>query len=340
MMDFRSADRPENMEGFDYDYVILNEAGVILKDVYLWQNAILPMTWDKDCQVFIGGTPKGAGGEFEKLYNRGCDPEQKDYASFNFDSFSNPYIPHNLIREDMLTMPQRVIEQEIYAKFLEDTGIVFRGVDRICKGEPEKPFPGNIYVIGADLAKLEDFTVLTVFNRATNKQVFQMRFNNLEWPLIKSRIVALSHHYNKALVMLDSTGVGEPIHDDLAAAGVPVQGIHFTNEIKKQMIEKLANWIELERLQLLNLDETITELRSFTYDMSEKTGRVIYGAPPGFHDDIVISVALAVWSLAAKTFEKRPEEMGIIERDLWEFKHKDPNDTEEYDNNEYEPVDM
>lgn len=31
ILDFGSAERPENMEGFAYDYMVLNEAGIILK---------------------------------------------------------------------------------------------------------------------------------------------------------------------------------------------------------------------------------------------------------------------------------------------------------------------
>src|SRR3989304_753994 len=45
-IDFRSADTPETMEGFGYDKAFLNEAGIILKNEYLWNNAIMPMFWD------------------------------------------------------------------------------------------------------------------------------------------------------------------------------------------------------------------------------------------------------------------------------------------------------
>jgi hypothetical protein len=31
VIDFGSAERPENLEGFSYDFVVLNEAGIILK---------------------------------------------------------------------------------------------------------------------------------------------------------------------------------------------------------------------------------------------------------------------------------------------------------------------
>lgn len=341
-MDFRSVDNPENIEGFGYDYMILNEAGIILKDPYLWSNAIRPMMWDSDCQVFIGGTPKGGGGVFEDLYSRGLDPLQPGFASFWVSSFDNPYIPRSVIEEDMKSMPERVIKQEIYGEFLDDTGVVFRGVKQIAILDPngEDPKQDHLYVIGADLAKLEDFTVLTVYDRADNHQVCQMRFNQLEYPFIRSRIRELSNKYNKALVILDSTGVGDPTFDDLSREGVPVEGIKFTNTMKKQMIEKLANWIELKNLYMLNLEETIHELTVFTYDFSEKTDRVFYGAPIGFHDDVVISHALACWGLNPVILKQKGPTLTVIQKDFAQkVSQYDDNTEEGYEYGEYEDRD-
>lgn len=317
-IDFRSVDNPENIEGFGYDYAFLNEAGIILKDEYLWQNAIRPMLWDYKCHTVVVGTPKGKG-VFHQLYERGLDKNQTEYAAMRFSSFDNPYLPRDTIMEDIKTMPQRVVSQEIYAEFLDDTGVVFRGVREIATLDPQHTPDVNfnhMYVIGCDVAKLVDYTVISVFDRTDNNQVFQMKFNNLEWPAIQGRIQHVSRKYNNALVYLDSTGVGEPVYDQLSRMGVPVEAIHLTNELKKQIIEKLANWIELKYFRLLNDDDTINELNSFTYDISEKTGRVFYGAPVGFHDDIVIALALAVWGMQPVTRKVATEEMTVIQRDI------------------------
>lgn len=316
-MDFRSADNPENIEGFGYDYAILNEAGIILKNEYLWNNAIRPMLWDYKCKTYIGGAPKGKG-VFHDLSQRGQDPNQPDYSFYRYTSFDNPYIQHDLIMEDIKTMPERVVKQEIYAEFLDDTGVVFRGTKDVAVLEPQEPIDGRIYVIGCDLAKVQDYTVLAVYDRSNNHQVYQMRFNQLEWPFQKSKIKALSQKFNNALVMADGTGIGDPIVDDLLRDGVPVEPIKLTNEQKKQMIEKLANWIELKNLKMLQLEDTIHEFNNFTYDISEKTGRVFYNAPVGFHDDIVIAHALAIWSLQPIIQRKEAPELSIIQRDLYE----------------------
>lgn len=315
-IDFRSVDKPENIEGFGYDYAFLNEAGIILRDKYLWDNAIRPMLWDYRCHTIVAGTPKGKG-VFYDLYMRGMDREQTEYTSMKFTSFDNPYLPLDVIREDLKTMPQRVVQQEIYADFLEDTGVVFNGVNKVAiLPQPEDARSGHLYVMGVDIARLVDWTVITVYDRSTNRQVFQMRFKDLEWPTILMRIKAVSHKYNQALVLIDSTGVGEPIYEDLARQHVPVQAYHFTNSSKKDLIDKLANWIELRYIQMLHLKETVDEFNVFTYDISERSGLIVYNAPVGFHDDIVYAHALAIWALNPVTRYKEPEEMGILEADI------------------------
>lgn len=296
-IDFRSADTPETMEGFGYDKAFINEAGIVLKDEYLWNNAIQPMFWDyPDVQVVIGGTPKGKG-KFYELCERGKDPDQKQFEFFTFTSFDNPYINTAAITEDMKNMPERVIKQEIYAQFLDDSGVVFRGFEQVMDATPQQPQGGHIYVMGVDLARVQDFTVITVYDRINNKQVYEARFNQLDWGMQKSRIAATSAHYNNALTVIDGTGLGDPIVEDLARMNVPVDPIKFTNEQKKQLIEKMANWIETRKIHMIRTEEKTKEFTNFTYDISEKTGRVMYNAPIGFNDDIVISQALAVWRL-------------------------------------------
>lgn len=336
-MDFRSAEEPEKVEGFGYDYAVLNEAGIILKNIYLWDNAIRPMLWDYPCKTYIGGAPKGKG-VFYDLAQRGQDPLQTGYSFYRFSSFDNPYIQHDLIMEDIKSMPERVVKQEIYAEFLDDTGVVFRDVKQVAILQPEEPIEGHLYVIGCDLAKVQDFTVLTVYDRKNNHQVYQVRFNQLEWPFQKEKIKTLCKKYNNALIYMDSTGLGSPIFDDLSRDGVPIEPIHFTNEVKKQLVEKISNWIELKEIYMLNLEETVHEFNSFTYDYSEKTGRVIYGAPVGFHDDIVFSHALAIWGLNPIIKSKEEPELGIIARDLHEKKKANQNEQEGWDNFEYEEI--
>lgn len=324
-IDFRSADRPENIEGFGYDKFFVNEAGIVLKDEYLWNNAIKPMLWDYKASGVIGGTPKGKG-EFFILAQRG-KTHQQDYEFFHYTSFENPYLDKELLKQDILSMPERVIKQEVYAEFLDDTGVVFRGVLDVCTAHPSQAKPGHIYVLGVDLAKVQDFTVIVVYDRTDNQQVYYKRMNQIEWPLQKKYIKSISETFNKALVMLDATGLGDPIADDLTRDGVPVEPIKLTNEMKKEIIEKLVIWVEQKKLQLLSLEDQINEFTNFTYDISS-SGRIVYSAPVGFHDDIVIANALAVWSLQPIIKEPEPEPATLVHAYFKQIKNKGDYDEE------------
>jgi len=310
-IDFRSSDRPENIEGFGYDKFFINEAGIVLKDPYLWSNAIRPMLWDYKARGVIGGTPKGKG-VFYELAEKGVTPNEM-YATLHFSTFDNPYLDKELIANEIKDMPERVILQEIYAQFMDDSGIVFRNIRAIMRSVPQEPQQAHMYVIGLDLARVQDYTVISVYDRMNNCQVYQDRFNTLDWTLQKKKIAAIAKHYNNALVMADATGLGDPIVDDLVRIGVAVEPVKLTNERKKEMIEKLIIWIEQKRFLMLPLDETLKEFTNFTYDISI-TGKTRYNAPQGLHDDVVISHALAIWTLQPLYKELKQRDDTIIEK--------------------------
>ncbi|MDZ7763210.1 MAG: hypothetical protein U5K00_02120 [Melioribacteraceae bacterium] len=92
--DFRSADKPENLEGFGYKLIILNEAGIILRNKNLWLESIYPMTLDyKDSKVFIGGTPKGKYHKNEKhLFYELYHKNNEAWKSYNFSTYDNPSV--------------------------------------------------------------------------------------------------------------------------------------------------------------------------------------------------------------------------------------------------------
>lgn len=312
-IDFRSVDNPHNIEGFGYDKFFLNEAGIILKNEYLWQNAIKPMLWEfPKMQGVIGGTPKGRG-LFYELSQLGRASDRPDYEFFHYTSFENPRLPREILEQDIKSTPEHVVRQEIYAEFLDDAGVVFRNVQTIATARPARPISGHIYVMGVDLAKVQDYTVIAVYDRTDNHQVYQDRFNKLEWPFQKNKLVDISRFYNNALIYLDATGVGDPIADDLLRAGVGVEPIKFTNESKKEMVQKMAMWIEQAKIHILPDPLTIAEFNSFTYDVSS-SGRIQYNAPVGLHDDIVFAHALAIWGLQPILASVQSKEPTLIQQ--------------------------
>lgn len=218
------------------------------------------------------------------------------YKTFNFPSHDNPVLPLEELASMKKEMPELVYMQEVMAKFIDTGGVVFRNLNKCLSDTIEGPREGGSYVIGADLGKHQDFTVLTVGDTSNNHIVFIERFNQLDWVYQKEKIKDLVKRYNNACLVLDTTGLGDTVYDDLTGSGVSVEPYKFTNTTKNLLISNLMRTMDNGLVSLPRDDELISEFESFEFEITE-TGLVRYGAPRGYHDDIVISCALCVWGM-------------------------------------------
>jgi len=305
----KGADNEDTLRGVGLNFVVLDEFASMKSNV--WTEIIRPCLADTGGKAMFIGTPSGKN-HFYDIYMKGLDPEEVHYKSYNAPTSINKYIPVEEIEEAKGDMPDMLFRQEFLAQFLDDQTSVFKGIRKCAIGAFKEPEKGRFYVIGVDLAKHQDFTVLTVIDALTREVVAFERFQDLSWPVQKDKIQGLAIRYNNAMVLLDSTGVGDPILDDLQNALVSVEGYKFTNESKNRLVKQLQVAIEQRLITFPEIDVLMKELMEFEYGIT-KTGQVSYSAPHGKHDDCVISLALAVWGIksyiaAAQTIERRIDE--------------------------------
>ena len=291
IIQLKGADEPDALRGAGPVGVVFDEFAKVKYDAW---GVVEPILRANNGWAWFIGTPKGKN-HLHQFYLRG-QQGHSEWQSWLLRATESGVIDREQLEESRKTMTQADFNQEWECEFLEGLGSVFRGVRDIVGAEPKEPEDNHLYVLGVDLAKVNDYTVITVYDRSTNAQVYQDRFNTIEWPFQKKRIKAISDHYRRALVILDATGIGDPIADDLIRAGIPVEPIKFTEQSKKDIIEKLSIWIEQKQIKILNIEETLHEFDNFNYEIGE-SGHIRYGAPQGFNDDIVIAHGLAVWSL-------------------------------------------
>ena len=261
--------------------------------------------------VFVS-TPKGHNW-FYDLYTRGMDPGENDYASFTFPSKASPYFPAKEWDEAKRTLPEDVFRQEYMAEFLEDSAGVFRNIDGCLIsdfGSQRVEYIRNV-VIGCDVAKHTDWTVLIAMDAETGRCFAMDRFNHLDWPIQKERILAFARKYRGRLV-LDATGVGDPIFDDLKRVYGDIEAFKFTPHSKTELVQRLivaveqrkVSWPSGNRTEGVNCEtrekressgdwEVLTvEMRRYEYAIGP-SGGITYSAPAGYHDDCVMALALA-----------------------------------------------
>ena len=221
----------------------------------------------------------------------------------------NPYIDDDEIADAERGLPERVFKQEYLAQFLEDGGVVFRNLDRVCVGKQElEPEPGHNYVFGVDWGKSNDFTCISVFDCERNQQVYLDRFNRISWEIQRNRLISLYHRFRPTIIWAEANSIGEPNIEALQAEGLPVRSFYTSSRSKAPLIEALVLAIEQERITLLSDAVLIHEMQS--YEMSRLVNRGWrYSAPPGGHDDTVIATALS-WYGAYKSGSVRIDFVG------------------------------
>jgi hypothetical protein len=139
--------------------------------------------------------------------------------------------------------------------------------------------------IGIDLAKSFDYTVIIGLDENGHVSYFD-RFQ-VDWKQTKEKILML----NKSIpILIDSTGVGDAITEDLQRHFQNMTGFKYTSQSKQQLMELLASTIQQKQI---GFPEGVIkeELEVFEYQFTASGVR--YNAPSGFHDDCVNALALA-----------------------------------------------
>jgi hypothetical protein len=310
---FHSADREDSLRGMKLHGMVIDEAAALKED--RWSGELEPSLIDLNGWCLFIGTPKGKNW-FHNLYQKGTDPQNRLYKSWHFSSYANSkenggFIPKANIDAIANDMPELMRRQEIEAIFLEGEGVVFRNIVRqIREASQIKPYySGEFVSVGSDLGKNVDFTV-NVAMRLNGEIVGFERFKSLDWPFQRRRTIEFAKRFGNASLLLDSSGLGDPIFDEVNREYGNVAGYKLTNATKKALIENLSIMLDNGEVwfpgnpRAKEFDSVLdpefpvlkSELESFAYELTS-SGLVKYNAPEGLHDDTVIALALAAWQI-------------------------------------------
>jgi hypothetical protein len=343
----KSADNSDSLVGEELDAAIIDEAprvGEFEKEQVRqrlitregWFAAIgspVPCKWfQRDFALgqgtgyryeFDGDADEGArfaGRRIKLVPGSGdADPE---YFSMNVPSQSNARLSHEILIDWERTMPERIFRQDVLAEFMGTDGQVFSGFERLANATRRTEGEvGHRYIVGWDVARAKDYSVVSILDYGTREQVFMDRFQG-PWNVQLDRVVRILRRFNRPDVVVDATGKGDPIAEELKRRnheashfavnprqGYPddhlgpfagrVEGCQINNNaIKRDIVEGLVVGFDQGLVRILDEPIQNQELRLYEYKQSDATGVIRYGAPSGFHDDTVMALALAWWRAA------------------------------------------
>lgn len=287
---FKGGDKPDSLYGEDVYAAVIDEASRLKEQAWYSVRSTLTATRG---DVRIIGNVKGRKSWMYNLARRAEAGERgmSYHKIVAGDAADAGVLSNDEVADAKRVLPEAIFKELYLAEPSDDGGNPF-GLKAIS--ECVHPIVNDAPVVwGIDLAKSVDWTVAIGLNR--RHQVCRFERWQSPWPETKARIRRL---VGSTKAYVDSTGVGDPIVDDLqrgdATGRKPnFEGFKFSSSSKQMLMEGLAAAIQSKEVSYPDGVIRI-ELENFEYEYS-RTG-VKYSAPEGLHDDCVCALALAVYN--------------------------------------------
>lgn len=281
---FTTAENVDNLFGEDVHALVCDEASRCREEVWQLIRSVLTAT-QGPARLVANVRGRNWYWQLYQRYKQSPDPNYGCYSINAWDAVEGGVIPREEIEDAQASLPETIFN-ELYLNIPSDEGSNPFGLKAIANCvRPLSDGPPVVW--GWDLAKSLDWTVGIALDQFGQVCAFH-RWQG-PWEATTQRILDIT---GQLPALVDSSGVGDPIVEQLAKGRPNFQGFKFTQGSKQQLMEGLA--VGIHNGQCRFPDGIVRhELETFEFEYT-KTG-VRYTAPPGLHDDCVIALALA-WS--------------------------------------------
>jgi phage FluMu gp28-like protein len=295
----RSGHLGRSLRGNEATHIVIDEAAFVPEQ--LVTEVAMPMLATSDGLLTLISTPHGLN-HFWRFFDMGRRGEHGIWSR-TAPSSESPYVSPRFLEIQRQLISERAYRVEYEACFTESVGRVFRNeaVQRCLV--PRLPTTAQPYYVGVDWARYTDYTAVVVLaGHAEEAQLVHVeRFNGMTWSEQIARVAQIIESFGASTALCDGTGVGdalnEPLQDRLPSASV--RGLVFSRQSKQEIIDHLAMIIDRGALTMEPHPELLRELEHFEAKPSGSGTRL--AASSGYHDDLVIALALAA-SLLPKRY--------------------------------------
>ena len=291
---FKSAEKPETIRGLSINYAFIDEAQDC-KDL-AWKQSILPTLTVAGKKCIITGTPKRKNW-FYDIFMMGKSEDHPNHRAYHGSSEDSPFANKELIAENKRTLPPKIFKQEFLAEWQDNEGAVFQGLDRVCINEMWPDQNQSKVYAGLDIGNKGDYSVLTIIDEL-GRVLYMWRDNRIEYSQIADKVAEVCRHYKVRDLLVETNGVGDPVFEMIKKKYSRTSPLYQTNQTKENIIRRLMGDIQDTTLELpsINLFPALAEeLEIFEYEVLP-SGKIRYTHPQGFHDDCVLSLAIANWN--------------------------------------------
>jgi len=292
---FLSSDSADNIRGFRFTHLILDEAAYIKESVI--STILLPTLNPNGVKCLLVSTPAGKN-HFFSWYMK------DDVVSHRITLEECPYISQTLLDEAKSSLPADIYSQEYLAQFVDSANDVFKSIEKVAfVGEYRRG--GDVYV-GIDTGLSDDASVMTLISpigRVMNVVSISKTDINTAATLFLKELQG----YNVVGGYIETNGIGRAMFDLVQPKHRRIKRFDTNQNNKTEMVRKLIGDIETCTIELPSIDlcpELHKEFATYTYKLSP-TGKLSFGHSSGAHDDYIDSLMLSNYS-RVQFMERKP----------------------------------
>jgi hypothetical protein len=294
---FRSAASEDSLRGQSVDYMIMDEAAFIKKDTV--ETILLPMLNVRGKKCLFISTPKGKNFLYEYFLN---GQKLDKWKSLRYSTYDSPFANEELINMFRETLAPKLFQQEVEAEFVDSSSIFNNISDVMCLEPINEPQPDERYFAGIDIGFINDASVLSIVNKDGNL-VKYYRWDNIEAPELMNEIVEINKKWKFIKVLIESNNQGLTIYQDLRRRMSNIEEFSTNSKTKPEIINRLIHLFNTQEIKLVIDDYLRIELEAFIFKQNNN-GNIKFMAESGFHDDCVMSLAIARWCYENKNYGK------------------------------------
>lgn len=296
----------EALQGFTCDgpggLLIIDEAAYISDEKI---TAVLPYVDVHRCPIVMTSTPQRKSGLFYGFYCQGLGDSPNvfthDWCKYDTSKVLTP----EKIEFYRQTIPSHKFKSYYLGQFLDSGDTLFTGyLDCVL----DNPVPTGAITFGIDWSQLNggDYTAVSILD--SKKQLIDLWYvNSGDTTVIIKAIVDLAVKYKPTKIVAESNSMGKSNIDflktELKRNRVITNVVSFvtTNDSKRKIIDNLILAIQKREIRILDDPELFVEFDNYQIE-GTATGKITYNAARGFHDDLVISLALAYEGVTKGTY--------------------------------------
>lgn len=297
-----SAEQGDNLRGYTSNLLICDESAYISDKIL---DLVFPYVNVSRGPILLFSTPRATAGNFYTYYKMGMEHQPNIFSyDWSIEDVS-ALLPPEKLELYKKTMDPLAYKTDYLGQFLTGESKFFSDFSGCIK--PKQEWKGQPVIFGIDWNGGDtggDYTAISVLG--LDKTLYDIIYFNDKDPKQTIEIVkklAFKYKPNRITVELNSIGnvYFAFLRDSIKEYKIPVIGFTTTNSSKDKIISKLQLAFQNNDISFYNDVELMVELQQFEMEFS-KTGKRVFNAADTFHDDLVMSLAIAYNSITSGNY--------------------------------------